>query len=109
MTTNTNKPQSMEAILGDIVYPALEEILSMKEAAVETSEETVLFGEGAVLNSLELVSFIVLAEERVNDNLESGGITLTSEKAMSPSSTPFRTVGTLAEYIDELLQEEAAV
>ncbi|QTH45764.1 hypothetical protein J4772_15865 [Cohnella sp. LGH] len=107
MTTNTNKPQSMEAILGDIVYPALEEILSMKETAIEISETTVLFGEGAVLNSLELVSFIVLVEERVNDNLESGGITLTSEKAMSRSSTPFRTVRTLAEYIDELLEEEA--
>jgi len=109
VTANTNKPQSMEAILEDIVYPALEEILSAKEAAIEMSGTTVLFGEGAVLNSLELVSFIVLVEERVNDELEFGGITLTSEKAMSRSSTPFRTVGTLVEYIDELLREEAAV
>jgi len=107
MTTNTNRPQSLEEILTDIIYPALEEILSAKEAAIEASEDTVLFGEGAVLNSLELVSFIVVVEERVNENLESGGITLTSEKAMSRSSTPFRTVRTLAEYIDELLQEEA--
>jgi D-alanine--poly(phosphoribitol) ligase subunit 2 len=98
---------TIEAILVDFIYPALDEVIGMKENAsyIEKSENTALFGDNSVLKSLELVSFIVLVEERINEKLEFG-ITLTSERAMSRSSTPFRTTGTLAEFVKELLNEE---
>ncbi|URN93896.1 MAG: hypothetical protein NAG76_19025 [Candidatus Pristimantibacillus lignocellulolyticus] len=108
MVINSNNPETIDMILENIVYPSLEEILSANEVRIEFNRETVLFGENAVLNSLELVSFIVVVEERINENMESNDITLTSEKAMSRSSSPFKTVGTLAEYIEELLEEESA-
>lgn len=63
---------------------------------------TPLFGGGGSLDSIGLVNLIVgIEEELVNEfNIS---ITLTSEQAMSRSSSPFKTVSTLVDYIEELI------
>ncbi|HEB50696.1 MAG TPA: acyl carrier protein [Desulfobulbus sp.] len=90
-----------------ILYRAIDDLnLQLPpEQRLEKSAETVLFGEGGRLDSLGLVTFIVAAEQKVT---EVAGITLTlaDEKAMSRRNSPFRTVGTLAEYIGERLAED---
>ncbi len=99
---NVNQSNTVE----QYIYPAIDEIAASMEPGhtLHKSPNTPLFGADAALDSLGLVNFVVAVEERV----ESGtgrSIRLVSEKAMSRRQSPFRTVSTLAEYIDELLSE----
>ncbi|MBI5267149.1 MAG: acyl carrier protein [candidate division Zixibacteria bacterium] len=94
------------AIAERYIYPAIDEIAAGLEPGhtLHKTPDTNLFGDGAALDSLGLVNLIVAVEERI----ESGtgkGVRLVSEKAMSRRQSPFRTVSTLAEYIDELLRD----
>jgi len=59
-----------------------------------------LFGAGSVLDSLALVTLIADLEARLAD-LHGHPVILASESAMSRARSPFRTVATLAAYIDE--------
>jgi hypothetical protein len=68
------------------------------------SPETLLFGKGAVLDSLGLVNFVVTAEQRL-DEIFGVPLTLANEKAFSMKNSPFRTVGSLAEYATSLVKE----
>ena len=75
------------------------------ERHVEKSADSILFGAGGKLDSIGLVSFIVAAEQKLAETL---GITLTlaDERALSQKNSPFRTVGTLTQYISSLLAEK---
>jgi hypothetical protein len=71
----------------------------------EIGESTRLVGEHAVLTSLALVSLIVEVEQTVED--EWGAVlTLADERAMSQQHSPFRSIGTLAEWVERLLEEQ---
>ena len=87
------------------LYEAIQELNDTLGYNLLKSEDTVLFGKGSSLDSMGLVSLIVTAERLIE---EQSGITLTlaNEKAFSRSSSPFKTIATLADYIDELLKEE---
>ena len=63
----------------------------------------VLFGEGGVLASVDFVTLVLDIEEAV-ETVTGQSVTLADERAMSQKHSPFRTVGTLAEYIAELLE-----
>lgn len=90
--------------LRDIVYPAVDEFARELEPGktLAKSVETRLSGPGAVLSSLDLVNFLLVVEEHAR--ARSGkAVTLVSEKAMSRSQSPFRTLGSLAEFVGELV------
>lgn len=93
-------------ILQDVLYPLVDEAKGSIESAknLEKKPDATLFGAGG-LDSLGLVSFVVMAEERVDD-LTDVELTLASEKAMSRRNSPFLTLQTLADYIQECLAEE---
>lgn len=74
------------------------------EQQLSKSQETVLFGQNATLDSLGLVSFVVAAEQKVEEKFGKP-VTLTDERAMSQHSSPFRSINTLIDYIAALLQE----
>lgn len=95
-------------VYNEILYLAIEEINETLDEGdqLAKSPETVLFGDGALLDSVGLVNFIVTTE-RIAQEVTGKMITLASEKAFSRRQSPFRTVGSLAEYIEELLAEEA--
>lgn len=65
--------------------------------------DSVLFGEGGVLTSVDFVTLVLDIEEAVED-ATGKSITLADERAMSQKHSPFRTVGALADYIEELLE-----
>lgn len=93
-------------VLDEILYPAVQEAQRSIPAAsaLEPRSDAVLFGDGG-LDSMGLVQFIIIVEERLQD--QAGvELTLASDKAMSRRSSPFQTLGTLAEYIEECLAEE---
>jgi acyl carrier protein len=92
-------------VLTDILYPAVEEARDLLGSdKLQPSPDSPLFGDGG-LDSMGLVRFIVLVEERLQDTTDVA-LTLASDKAMSRRSSPFATLGTLAEYIRECLAEE---
>tara|TARA_B100001123_G_scaffold446302_1_gene600333 strand:- start:15526 stop:15822 length:297 start_codon:yes stop_codon:yes gene_type:complete len=90
----------------DIVYSAIEEINNdlPKGRQVGTSVDTILFGKSSILDSLGLVNLIVAVEQQIEDELDVG-LSLADERAMSQKSSPFRTIGTLVQYILMLLRE----
>ncbi len=91
----------------NILFGAIDEINEIRppEQQVDKSADTVLFGQGGVLDSIGLVSFIVAAEQKLAE--ETGAsITLADERAMSQKNSPFRTVSTLADYISTLIAEQ---
>ncbi len=89
-----------------LVYNAIDEINkeNSKKQKITKSLDTVLYGGQNNLDSLGLVNLIVNIEEKIEDNL---GITidLTDDKAMSQKRSPFRTIGTLVDYITKNLEE----
>lgn len=89
-----------------VVVASLREVLSMNGETVpeQIGEDVVLVGNDAVLDSLGVVSLIVEVEQRLEQEYDVA-ITLASDKAMSQRSSPFRTVGVLADYVCSLVQE----
>ena len=75
------------------------------QIALETNEvfdETVIFGAESKLESIGLVSLLVDIEQKVYEEFQKE-ITIASKKAMSRNRSPFRTVRSLTEFIEELL------
>jgi len=73
--------------------PGLEEPI-----ALEMGEDAPLYGKEGVLDSLDLVSLILLIEEKTSDELGKT-VTLTSDRALSSHRSPFRTVGSVTDYV----------
>ena len=94
-------------VLNDIIYPAMSEL---KEGNTELDAlaflpDTALLGSGSLLDSLALVTLIVSIEGRLADKT-GVSIALANERVLSRRASPFRTVATLAAYIQELLDEQ---
>ncbi len=90
-----------------LVYEALDEVnatVLAPDRELVKSPETLLFGEGSQIDSLALVGLIVCIEQRAGEQF-GAVITVVNEKAMSLRNSPFRTVGTLAEYVTELIHD----
>jgi acyl carrier protein len=97
-----------EAVNG-IIYGALENLNQelADDQKIEKSLSTVLFGLDAKIDSLSLVSVVVDIETELNSghDLE---VSLTDDRAMTREISPFSTVGTLSDYIMELVGERQA-
>jgi acyl carrier protein len=92
----------------DIVTRSLRALLEqIGEAPPDITEETVIVGKDAVVDSIGVVSLVVEIEQLLEAEYDLA-VTLASEKAMSQRSSPFRTVGVLADYICEVATEAAA-
>lgn len=87
-----------------IIYEVIDETNARlpPERRLEKSDETVLFGKQGQLDSMGLVHFIVGVEDRLREDLGIS-ITVADDDAMSAKSSPFRSVGSLAQYITRLI------
>jgi acyl carrier protein len=56
-----------------------------------------LFGESGFLDSMSLVSLVVAVEQAIEDQFGKT-VSLADEKALSRRHSPYRTIGSLAEY-----------
>lgn len=95
-------------VLVDVIYPSIEEMnesLGDEEKKIPQAEDAPIFGAGAALDSIGLVNFIVIVEELIGDKTGQS-VVLANEKAMSLKHSPFRNVGSLATYIEALLEED---
>ncbi len=75
------------------------------EVNIEKANNTALFGSGSRLDSLDFINLVVAVEQNIEDEFDVT-ITLADERAMSQETSPFRTVGTLTDYIEMLLGEK---
>lgn len=65
---------------------------------LSNGSDSILFGKGGTLDSVDFVSLIVDVEQAIED--ETGRrIVLSDAKALSQKNSPFRTISTLAEYV----------
>ena len=92
----------------DIVVAGLRAALEQTRATLpaDTSDDTVLVGKGAVLDSLGVVSLIVEVEQLVEQQ-HSVSVTLADDKAMSQKNSPFRTIGALVDHVIAAVKEAA--
>ena len=91
----------------NLIINAVQEINEQlpQEQQLGQSTKTVLFGKDGKLDSLGLVNLLVIIEQNIEDEFDVS-FTIADERAMSQKRSPFRTIGTLADYIDMLLRED---
>jgi len=70
----------------------------------DAAAETPLFGDANGIDSLSLVRIVAEVERAAEDRFDKH-VVLADERAMSRRSSPYRTVGTLAELLEERLTE----
>ena len=89
------------------IFEALDEVnLTLPDGMqLEGSAEAVIFGRGGKLDSLGLVNLILAVEEKLS--AQGVNVSLTDERAMSRTRSPFRSVKALGLFIEEILQERA--
>ena len=88
----------------ELVTESLQEICNNNGIDIIVDSQTPLIGSNRILDSLGLVNFIVDVEGVFLD--EDVEITLTSESAMSAKISPFRTIGSLCNFIITQLKIE---
>lgn len=90
--------------LEDLVMEAARELAEQEELDLpgELTRDSPLFGEGGLLDSMALVRLVVAVEQAIEDACDVC-IALADERAMSQTRSPYRTVGTLADYARSLL------
>ena len=72
---------------------------------IPVSDDTELYGSNGHLDSMGLVALLIDIEESLLDrDLQ---ITLSDERAMSQSRSPFKNIQSLTDYIDTLVKESA--
>ena len=90
----------------ELVIECLHDQLEQEEVILSqpVDDSTPLIGKNAMLSSLGLVQLVLDVEQRLL--LEHGIIvTLADERALSQKSSPFRTVKSLADYINQVMHE----
>jgi len=70
---------------------------------VEKSLDAPLYGSSGKLESLDFVTLIMEVEEKINAEFGTD-ITIADENLLSKERSPFSTLGTLTEYLSELLK-----
>ncbi len=90
----------------DTIYRVVDEVNLQQpdNGQLEKSLDTVLFGRNGKLDSLGLVNFVVATEQKIEETL-GVSVSVSDERAMSQRNSPFRTIGTLVDYVSTLLTE----
>jgi acyl carrier protein len=96
----------MDETIVECLYAAVDETNALRpgEPPLEKSTDTALFGSASALDSLGLVNFVVAAEQKIEAAFELP-IVLADDRALGREPSPFRTIGSLAEYVQVLLRE----
>ena len=89
-----------------LIVEVIENTNQAREAdqQIGCSSDSPIFGTDSPLDSLGLVGLLFDVEDALRDHeIE---VSLGDERAMSQTRSPFRTVSTLAQYIDSLTKQD---
>jgi acyl carrier protein len=91
--------------LVSLIAVALQEFTAHEDMQVPANltSDTSLFGHDGILDSLGLVTLVVAVEQAIEDTY-GVSVSLADERAMSQRHSPYRTIGSLAEYAGRMLQ-----
>jgi acyl carrier protein len=98
-----------EERISTAVFSAVDELNKQlpKGVEVEKSLDAPLYGAAGKLESLDFVTFIMEVEEKIK--AEFGvDITIADENLLSKEKSPFSSLRTLIEYLEEVLKQEGA-
>ena len=87
------------------IFDAMDEVNAVlpDNMQLERTPEAVIFGRGGKLDSLGLVNFVLAVEEKLTKlGID---VSLTDERAMSQSRSPFRSVAALTAFVQQSSQE----
>src|SRR3954447_15348542 len=89
-----------------LIYDAIGRVNELRspDQRLSCSEETILYGAGGGLDSLNLVSLIMDVEEAANTRT-GANVVLADERAMGQRRNPFRDVRSLADYVVDRFRE----
>ena len=92
------------------VYAAVDELNEQLPAGVHVDKalDAPLYGSTGKLESLDFVTLIMEVEEKINAEFGTD-ITIADENLLSKEKSPFSNLGTLIEYLRELLSKEGAL
>lgn len=91
-------------IIEDIIYPVLDQLKEEDELEFENRVDLELYGDGdTILDSLSLVDFLVEIRDKVSE-VTGKDIILATPKALSIKDGPFKTVSSLRDYINQLIE-----
>ena len=99
---------SPEAAIVEAIYIAIDELNAQRDAKHRLKKDlkTGLYDDKGGLNSIELVTLVVGVEQAVEKKL---GATVTlADKAFSQRQSPFKTVGSLAAFVAQLVKGKGA-
>lgn len=89
------------------VYAAVDELNQQLPQGVEVEKtlDAPLYGGLGKLESLDFVTLIMEVEEKINAEFGTN-ITIADENLLSKEKSPFSSLGTLIEYLEEMLKQE---
>ncbi|MDX2498885.1 MAG: acyl carrier protein [Deltaproteobacteria bacterium] len=89
-----------------MLFSVVDELNQLRPAAehLEKNLESPLAGDAGILDSAGLINLIVITEQKTVDDLGTP-ILLTDDRTMSQAKEVFGTLGSLADYIQQLLDE----
>ena len=91
------------------IFAAVDEVNEQlpKGVRIEKSLDAPLYGATGKLESLDFVTLIMEVEEKINAEFGTD-ITIADDNLLSKEKSPFSTLGTLTEYLQDLLKEKDA-
>jgi acyl carrier protein len=91
------------------VYAAVDDVNQQlpKGVQIDKSLDAPLYGAAGKLESLDFVTLIMEVEEKINAEFGTD-ITIADENLLSKEKSPFSTLGTLIEYLQELMNQQPA-
>jgi len=92
------------------VYAAVNELNEQLPSGVHVDKalDAPLYGSTGKLESLDFVTLIMEVEAKINAEFGTD-ITIANENLLSKEKSPFSTLGTLIDYLNELLTNEGAL
>jgi acyl carrier protein len=79
--------------------------LPSPNTASTLDENTRIFGKDGSFDSLQLVNLLIEVEQRINERYGTI-ISIADDRAMSQERSPFRKIGSLADYVGILITEQ---
>jgi acyl carrier protein len=91
------------------VYAAVDELNEQlpKGVQIDKSLDAPLYGSTGKLESLDFVTLIMEVEEKINAEFGTD-ITIADENLLSKEKSPFSTLETLIDYLNEVLAKEGS-
>jgi D-alanine--poly(phosphoribitol) ligase subunit 2 len=88
-----------------VVFAAIDEFNSnlLEGERINKSLDEALIGSSGKVDSLGMINLIVAVEQKIEEEFKET-VSLANDNAMSEQNSPFKTIGSLIDYVENLLK-----